>query len=53
MIYVKAGHQNDMYFVYQKAMSGEDKIVRVFYSEDDAKKYVEENQRIGERNGNV
>ena len=50
MLYVKEGHKNDMYFVKQKAVGYQGKIVKVFYSMINAHGYVNKYQRIGERN---
>ena len=53
MLYVENGHKNDMYFVKQKTIGYQDKIVKVFYSMINAHGYVNKYQRIGERNEHV
>ena len=53
MLYVKQNEHKDMYFVCEDVIKDGWKIVKVFYSERIAYKYIADNLNVRSYNGNV
>ena len=53
MMYMKEGHKKDMFFACVDSHNNNDRggylIVKVFFNKRSCEKYIEENQRIGDR----